>query len=63
MPVERRTRIVVDHGVAPECFMPVERRTQKGSRSCEEQVGKGISHSWTNVDEAVDLVDGVATVC
>jgi hypothetical protein len=35
---------VADHGVAPEGFMPIERRTQKGSRSCEEQVGKGISH-------------------
>jgi hypothetical protein len=31
--------------------MPVERRTQKGSRSCEEQVGKGISHLAWFVDE------------
>jgi hypothetical protein len=35
---------VVDQGVAPEGFMPIERHTQKGSQSCEEQVGKGISH-------------------
>jgi hypothetical protein len=44
MPVERRTQISSRRSVAPEGFMPVERRTQKGSRSCEEQVGKGISH-------------------
>jgi hypothetical protein len=29
---------------APKGFMPVERRTQKGSRSYEKQVGKDISH-------------------
>jgi hypothetical protein len=35
---------VVDQGVAPKGFIPIERRTGKGSRSCEEQVGKGINH-------------------
>jgi hypothetical protein len=40
--VSQQTLEVVDHGVAPR-VIPVERRTQNSSRSCEEQVKKGIS--------------------
>jgi hypothetical protein len=29
--------------VALEGFMPIERRTQMSSRSCEKQIGKGTS--------------------
>jgi hypothetical protein len=44
VPIESRTRISSWRSVALEGFVPTERRTQKGSRSCEEQVGKGINH-------------------
>jgi hypothetical protein len=44
MPIESRTWISSRRSVALEGFMPIERHYQKGSRSCEEQVGKGINH-------------------
>jgi hypothetical protein len=46
--------------------MPIERRTQISSRSCEKQVGKGISDlAWFvgDFDEAAAVVDGAVTVC
>jgi hypothetical protein len=44
MPVERCTQISSRRSVALKGFIPIESRTQISSRSCEEQVRKGISH-------------------
>jgi hypothetical protein len=52
--------------VALEGFMPIERRTQISSRSCEKQGGRGISDlAWFVEDSlrAAVAVDGAAMVC